>query len=229
MPEVLSGSFVASKNAMHNQYPWAFLFEADLDGTNGIRIAGHDASISWNGKLWVPFPIIVASIPRDAEGDLPLIEVRIGNLSREVSAYLEADGIIDRIVHLYLVNTQNLAAADKQDWGEWTVQDAQVNLEVAVLRIGQYNLFEAPYCNRRQHRSRCDLIYGAGECGYLKTLPNLIAAAYPNFSPTTCDLTRDGGNGCRVHGHNEVANGKVRQHPNRAGFHAGIPKGPARV
>ena len=226
MPEIINSALVDKKNQMHNFAPFVWLFELDLDGTNAMRICGYDASLSWGGHVWSPFPIKIGILPRDAEANLPIIDATISNISREIGSYLDADGVVDRIWTLRLVNTEHLTVAIP--WGEWTVQDAQLQLPHAVIRLGQYALIDAPLPARVQNRSRCDNIYGADECGYPLAIANFIAGTNPLFDPTKCDLTLDGSNGCIVHGLNEQAAGKPKLHPKRWGAHPGIPKGPAR-
>ena len=227
MPETFNSALITEKNTLRNIHPWAWLVEIDLDGTNGMRVAGHDESVSYASKTWSPFPIAVTSLPRDLEGSVPQFQIGVSNLSREIATYLDSGGIIDRKVHLYAVNTNTLTTS--QDWGEMTVQSCDLTLEVAAFILGPYNLFDAPYPPRIQTRTRCDKIYGGAECLYSTSLPNLVSGTYPSFSTSSCDYTLEGSNGCRVHGHNEVANGRPRLHPRLFGAFRGIPKGPARI
>ena len=227
MPETLASGYIDAKGQLHNLNPWAWLFEVDVDGTNGFLLTGHDVALSFEAKSWAPFPIKVGVLPRDKSGDVPSIEVTASNCGREVGSRLDQGGFRDRVVRLRLVNTNVLTSCI--DWGEWTVQHAQLQLPHVVFQLGPYNLFEAPYPARRQNRTRCDYIYGGLECQYDQTLPNAISGAYPNFDPNTCDYSLNGGNGCVVHGHNEVANLRPRLHPGRVGSHPGITKGSLRV
>lgn len=228
MPESISTILNAKKNTLHLSDPWAWLVELDSDGTNGFFVTSHDASLSFGGKLYVPFPLEVGTLSRDSEGNLPDLEVKVGNAGREIGARVDAGQIIDRVLHLRLVNSADLTTS--VDWGEWTVQSISLVLPHAVLVCGPYNLFEAPLPAVRQFRSRCAYVdYGGLECQYDKTLPNGIAGSYPSFDPATCDFGLETPNGCRVHGHNEAANLRPRLHPGRFGGLPGIPKGPARV
>ena len=227
MSETFNSALVTEKNKIHNLYPWVWLFEADLDGTSGFRAAGHDAAITYGGKTYVAFPISVSGIVRDDKGTLSRPTVTVANVSREVASYLDAGGITDRLVRIYLYNLN--VAGYVVEWGDFTVQRAAVTLATASFELGQYALFDVQFPARRQARGRCDDVYGGVECGYNLALSNLISGSNPLFDPTTCDLTPEGSNGCRVHGDNEVAHGQPRQHPRRIGCHPGIPKGPARV
>lgn len=228
MPDTFTAAYVTAKNTLHPTSPWAWLLDADIDGTNGFFCTSHDASLSYGGKLYVPFPIQVGVLPRDAEGNMPIVQITVANATREIGVRLEAGGIIDRALHLRLVNVSDLTSC--QDWGEWTVTNVPtLSLQGAVLEVGPYDLFEAPLPARRQQR-RCDYVdYGGLECGYDLTLPNLISVAHPLFDPTNCDLGFETSNGCKMHGLNEVANARPKKHPGRFGGEPGITKGPARV
>lgn len=226
MPDTLASALVTAKNTLHQLNPWAWLVEADADGTNGFYLVGYDASISYGGKLYEPAPIIVGVIEQSGEGDLPRIEITVGNAGREASTRLDNGELIDRSCLLRLVNTSNLTV--HQDWGEWRIIEAQVRLQSVVFSLGPYDLIDSPYPAVRQHRSRCSKVYGGLECQYDLTLPNNIAGTQPNFDPTKCDLGLDTDNGCIAHGDNEIANGRPRKHPGRFGGFPGIPKGPAR-
>lgn len=227
MPDTLSSSLVTVKNQTHSTTPWAWLFDVDLDGTNVLSVAGHPTAITYNARTYSAFPIAVAGLERTAAGDLPTPVVHVSNLSREIAAYLEASGILDRRVKIALINTTTTTAI--VDFGEWRVIDAIVSLTSASFRLGVYSLFDAPFPARRQMRGRCDHAYAGTECGYDETLSNLVASTYPSFSCGSCDYTLNGENGCKAHGANEVAHGLFRNHPRRFGGHISIPKGPARV
>lgn len=227
MPDPINSALVNAKNEAHSTTPWVWLFDVDLDGTSLLSVAGHDTAVTYNGRTYAAFPIAVSGLERNSLGDLPTPTVTVTNLSREIASYLESEGILDRRVRIYLINTVTESAV--LEFGEWRVLDAALSLDAASFRLGVYQLFDAPFPSRRQMRGRCDHVYGGVECGYDLTLTNLISASAPNFDIASCDYTLDGDNGCIKHGLNEVAHGRPKNHPKRFGGHIGIPKGPARV
>lgn len=227
MPETLTTSYVTAKNTMHSTAPWVWLFSVDLDGTNGMNVCAYDRSLTVGGVVYSPFPIGVAGLTRDAEGNLPRPIVVVSNVSREIAGYLEAGSVLDRNVTLSQVLSTDLTTSIP--WGTFTVTHATLALAVATFTLGVYALLDAPLPARRFARGRCDYVYGASECLYNTALANLIAATRPNFDGTTCDLSLEGGNGCRAHGENEAANGSAVFHPLRFGGHPSIPRGPAGV
>lgn len=226
MTDTIPASFYVAKNERRSIYPFNWLFEIDRDGTNGFYLAGSDVAISYGGKTYNPFPIGVSGFDVDGESNLPTPQVVVSNVTREVALELEAGNVLDRTCRIYLWSSQAGTAIDK---GKWRIVKATATLTAATFSLAQYGLLDCQVPSIRQERGRCGYVYGGSECLYRLNLPNLIAATAPAFDPTTCDLTLDGGNGCRKHGDNETANGLPRLHPDRFGGFPGIPKGPARV
>lgn len=222
MPETVSALTTAAKNSLHQTNAWVWLIEADVDGTNCIRVCDSAASITYGGKVYVPFPLSIEGLASDTAGTLPQVTISVSNLSREVSDQLDAGNLIDRRVQIYMMNRADTAFAF--DRGLWRILDATLDERLATFRVGPYGLFDAPFPARRQARTRCDYIYGGSECQYKIALPNLVSGTYPNFAGSTCDLSLDGGNGCRAHGANATANGLPAFWPSRFGGHIGIPK-----
>lgn len=227
MPETITSGYKTEKNAMRNIAPWVWLFKCNIDGTNGAFLAGYDQSITYSGNTYQPFPIMIETLERDISGTVPQVNVIVSNVSREIATYCELGGIVDRDVSIYLHNTNQAGVV--VDFGSFTVQGVALNTQVATITVGPYNLFDAQFPSRLQLRGRCDKVYGSRECLYDTTLPNAVSGTYPSFDTGSCDYSPEGSNGCRVHGDNEVANGRPRLHPDRFGGAIGIPKGPARV
>lgn len=227
MPETIASALVTEKNKVHNVTPWVWLFEVQVDATQAMRVAGHHSSVTHGGNSYVPFPIAVGPQSRDARGVLQQVEVVVSNLSREVVGYLEASKLLDQQVTIRLVHASN--PANKVHESTYSILEATVTSKAATFLLGPYGLLKATFPAQRFMRTRCRWEYGLAGCAYDTTMPNLVAATYPNFDPSTCDLGLGTDNGCRVHGHNEVANGRPRLHPLRFGGFPGIPKGPARI
>lgn len=218
---------VSIKNALHQASPWVWLADVELDDDDALRVCDSDETITYGGSTFYPFPMVVEGYAADGTGNLPSVTVTVSALSREISDAVDEGGLVDRSVQLWVMSRSSLTTA--YDRGRWLVLDVAMSDSTASFRLGPYGLFDAPYPARRQARSRCDYVYAGRECLYDTTLPNLIAGTRPNFDRTTCDLSIDGGNGCRAHGENEVANGRPRLHPARIGCAPGIPKGPGRL
>lgn len=212
---------------LHTASPYIWLADVELDDDDALRVCDGDANVTYSGNTYYAFPLTVEGYTSDGQASLPNVTVTVSALSREVADALDAGGLVDRSVQLWTLNRADTTQAF--DRGRWMILDVAMTFTAASFRLGPWGLYDAPFPSRRQARSRCDYTYGGLECRYLTTLPNLVSGTYPDFDGSTCDLTIDGGNGCRAHGANEVANGRPRLHPRRFGGHPGIPKGPGRL
>lgn len=212
MPEAL-GVLVAAKNALRQPDAFVWLFEADLDGTNCLRVCDSDTSFTYASKTYVPFPIKLGGI--EVGENLPRPTLTVASVGGEIGSRLEAGEIMDRGVQIYLASRSDTSFAF--DAGRWTVLDAQLGLDTATFSLGPYDLLDAPFPARRQHRTRCDKVYGSVDCGYDITRAGAL---------TTCALSLAD---CEAHGADEAAAGLAVRHPQRFGGFPGIPKGPARL
>lgn len=240
MPEPLDSALNAEKNVLHTSESWAWLIEVELDGSDTLRITNHDSALTAQvytsdpsdsvSVTFQPFPVTVATVPRDAGGSLPEVEIRLGNYTREIAEYVEGDKFLDQTVRLRLATTvEGSTLANYTNVATFRILGVTVSMQEAAFRIGRPNLFRSPFPNQRYGRLRCRFIYGGNACGFDRdnTYTN-TPASYPNFDATTCDLGLDTENGCRAHGAAQAANGLAQKHPRRFGGFPSIPAGPQR-
>ena len=223
----IGSALVAAKNAIYQSDAWVWLAQIDVDGTNGYFICDGDATVSYNGSTYYPYPFRFDSIPMQGDGSLPLVQMTVASVDDAIAIKLDAGYALDRRVQFYQVTRENLSFAI--DRGQWTILDATVDHSVATFSIGPYQIFDAPVPNLKQLRTRCQKVYAGTDCGYNTALTNLVSGTYPSFSTSSCDYGLNTSNGCAAHGANEAANGASVRHPNRFGGFSGIPKGPARL
>ena len=230
MAETLASSLVTEKNKIHNTKPWVWLFEADVDGTNAVRIAGYDAQVTFGGNVYYPYPIQIGTQDKSREGDLFDLEVVVANYEQVVAGYLESGYLLGRRCTVRLINESDLTVSVHES--SYFIKTVTTSLGAAQLLLGAYSLMAAEVPAVRFNRTRCRWVYGGPGCMYDTSMPNLISATNSDFDPTKCDLelgVESEGNGCRAHGANEAANGHPSRHPLNFGGFPGIPKGPARV
>lgn len=229
MTRSISTSVATQKNKVSSTSAWAFLYEVQVSDSEALRVTDYNADISYDGETYYAYPIERGAVVLDSESSLNTLTVTVSNVGLIVMSYLESGSLIGKNVRVTLINLASTAVADSVS-DDLEILSATADMEKAVLTLGMTNLLGMPFPRERSLRTRCRYLreYGGGRCGYNTSLPNLVAATYPDFDPTTCDGTRDAENGCRVHGENEVANGMARQHPRRFGGFPGIPKGSLR-
>lgn len=227
MPEIITSALVDEKNTQHNLHPWIWLVELQATDTEAIRLAGYSSDVVHNGQTYSASSISIGVQSRDRDGVLQEVELTAGNPGAWLSVHVDEGRILDRNCKVKLVNSEVLT--DVVHEGLYLVREASLKLEAASFRLALPGLINAPVPAQLFHRTRCQWRYGGAGCNYNLNLPNAISGTHPEFNPASCDLTRDGPNGCRAHGDNEQANGVPRQHPRFFRGFPGIPKGPARV
>lgn len=233
MPETLGASVVTTKNLLHSTSAWIWLFELDLGGTTGFRLCAHDQNVTVGSLLYIAFPMQMHIERRSASGELPNFEITIGNAGREIITYLEAGQVLDRTLRMKAVYSNDLATVI--DFGRASVLSCVVGTNTATLRVGSYLISQHEIPARVWMRGRCPYLYAGAECAFAKTAAlawsgyAAFVASHSGFNASSCDLTLDGANGCRVHGVMELAAGLPHHHPLRYGGNPSIPRGPAHV
>ena len=230
MAETISSAIVTEKNKIHNTSPWVWLVEADVDGTNAIRIAGYDAQVVYGGNIYYPYPIQIGAQDKNKEGTLHDLELTVANYEQVVAVYLEAGHLLGRKCTIRLLTEADLTTQVHES--SYFIKTVTTTLGSAQFVLGAYSLMAAQIPAVRFNRTRCRWVYGGPGCEYDTTMANEISGTNPDFDITACDLelgSETSGNGCRAHGANEAANGQPKKHPLRFGGFPGIPKGPARV
>lgn len=237
MPQSLNSTTVAHKNELHQPQPWIWLYELDVTTTGGtltgFRVCSGNADVTVGGVLYRAYPVAIGIERRDINGQLPQVELTIGNVTRDIVAYLEAGNVLDRTMRMKAVYADDLTSV--VEVGRMSIISARVAQTTAVLELGSYLTRDANIPARHWMRGRCPYLYAGQECAFNRTAAlawsGLAAfnAAHAGFSASTCDLTLDGTNGCTVHGALEASMGLYPAHPKRYGGTPSIPRGPARV
>ncbi len=237
MPESLNSATVTRKNQLHQPQPWIWLVELDVTTSGGaltgLRVCSGNADVTVSGLLYRAYPIALGVERRDVNGQLPQLELTVGNATRDIIAVLEAGNVLDRAMKIKAIFSDD--TANVVDFGRFSVISARVSNATATLELGAYLTRDATIPARHWMRGRCPYLYAGQECAFNRSAAlawsGLAAfnAAHSGFSASTCDLTLDGSNGCTVHGQLESSMGLYSAHPRRYGGTPSIPRGPARV
>jgi len=96
MPRDLTNSLKTAKNLISGSAAWMILFEIQVTTLEKLFLVNNEASITFAGNDYSPFPIGFEVMEESNSGDLPIVNLVVGNVSREISSYMEnRNGLLD--------------------------------------------------------------------------------------------------------------------------------------
>lgn len=200
---------------------WLAEVEVPTSPPERVRVTSNNEPINFGESLagvpnrYTPFPLKVGVITRTREGDLPQIQVVVGNARWRLAGLMEDhDGLIGQKAVVRLVSLGELDNLSAQLRFDGEVVSSRMNTEVVSFSIGSFNLKKISFPRNRYVSEHCRFVFGSPECGY--------ALNHPLASFTTCPRTIAA---CTARGDDEEdVMGVERLHPERFGGFRGTPR-----
>ena len=217
MARDLHSSMKEAKNTLASSDAWILLFTVDVSDTEVVRVTNNEEPVTFAGIDYEPFPVLLEGMEEGSSGDLPYINITVGNIGQVLTDYLEQrNGLLDKSVNMRLVHKGNLADSDASISISLVIRETTVTESSVNFRVSHHPFFEVSMPHQRYYRERCRWRFKSGECGW--------AFGGSGTDSDSCDKTLDGSNGCQAHGTLSAANGDTVQHPGRFGGFPGIPR-----
>lgn len=216
----LPAGALEEKNKMETGSAWVVLFELQVSDVDRLYLVNSESDVVFDGATYRRFPIAFEQMEESLAGDLPVLNVTVSNVTREIQAFLEFnEGLLDRAVVIRVVSSALLADPTAAIAQRYTIT-ATTSTELAVsFRLSQLPFFDLQVPHQTYSRTRCRFAFRSEECGWaFPSLPGGVADS------TTCDKSRNGPNGCGVHGDLYTAGGEVSEWPQRWGGFSSIPR-----
>jgi len=168
------------KNKLATNSAWILLLKITLPDTTIIRVSGDNTDTVWAGETWIKFPFEIDEIGESTKGEVPQFEVRVGNITGVMQAYMELDanfGGVGSEVELYLVNSSLLADSNPTVNLSFECVSSNCDRTWAHFILGAANPYNNRFPRNRILKNFCryDLFTGS-RCQYVGV-------------PTTCDRT----------------------------------------
>lgn len=217
MPRDLTNALKTAKNLISGSSAWMILFEIQITDVEKLHLVNNEESITFNNTIYNPFPIGFEVMEESNSGDLPIVNLVVGNVSREISSYMETrNGLLDCIVIMRWVHTSDLANSNSALTSTFTIRSSGVTENSASFRLSQHPFFDVPFPHNTFQRSRCRFAFKSTECGW--------SSASASQDSTTCDKGLNTENGCSFHGNLYTSAGNTAIHPARFGGFPSIPR-----
>lgn len=181
MPLPLSSIAIEEKNKLTNSDSvFLIALEIIIPGLpEHIRVIANTEDITWQGETWQAFPFEMDEITETDAGEVPRIEIKVGNVNREIEFYLheydrycKLNGHQPVVCHIYVVNTLNLDSSDPEVHHEFELVQPKTNPQWATFVLGASNPFNRrfpqrrmiPVCGWKFKDNRCQYSGSARNC-----------------------------------------------------------------
>jgi len=182
----LSANLVQEKNKQHSTYPWLLLLDITLPDSTIFRFVNNNEDIVYKGNTYTCFPFEIGPQESSVDGEIPKIELKICNITRILTPYLNTyNGGLESEVLITVVNSNLLAEDYSELEATLTVIDCQVDEYWVSWSLGLFNPTMQRFPLYRYLANYCSYPFfntGIGECGYngalttcLHTLADCIA------------------------------------------------------
>mgnify|MGYP000887085035 CR=1 FL=1 len=150
MSRELTPALEIQRNELRAAHPWAWLFEFEIPTTppTRLRLTPNPESIAFGTDsagtplVYSPYPIRIGQLRETTGGDIPSVDITVGNPERMLSAYVEQyDGLIGQPVRAILVNLADLGNPESklEDRGE--IQLCTVGGSSVTVRVSTFSLY----------------------------------------------------------------------------------------
>jgi len=199
MPRDLDSDFIYQKNYRLNRP--IFLYRIDLpDGE--LRLTSWNEDPGWNGEVWTPWDISHTSIKETQDGTIPTVTVTVGNISREIEAYVQTNnGLRGRKVEIYQIwwdtRTDDDAYIKDTYWIDSANRPESMTGDVWTFTLtSRFDLLNVYIPRRMYTRNFCQFKYKGLGCWPEDEDGNPTEPGSWDEDDGTCDKSI---NNCRVH------------------------------
>lgn len=170
----ISATALAEKNKLATTSVFMLALMVTIPGVGTpVRVVANSEDITWQGETWVAFPFEIEEISDNNKGEVPSVEVRVGNVNRSMEAYIhaydaycKANGFSPIVMNIYVVNSENLGSATPEVEYEYELKKPKTNPKWATFTLGASNLFTRRCPAQRVLKDHCRFKFKSTRCGY---------------------------------------------------------------
>lgn len=172
-----SAATIFNKNRLQTDGAMIMLMEITVPGLDEtMRIARNTENISWHGYTWQAYPFQIDDINENTKGEMPVINIQVSNITREVQSYLEqTNGSIDTEITIYIVNAKHLDDNVPLWQADYALMQASCDENYITFQCGMKYQVNSRRPIFRNIKYICPFKYGGIVCG----APAGTFATYP--------------------------------------------------
>jgi len=200
----LDSTFKSEKNKSADKPIYLYTIY-DYDGSsNNLYFAEWDTDIVYNGITYTRFPITHDFIGENSQNEVDSVKVSIGNVSREIQAYLELYDLRGVKVDITLVWADQLADTDAYITDTFYIDSYTADEQAVTFTLtSKFDVIDLTLPVRNYSRNYCSWKFKSTECGYAG------ATATCNKTKVACKAMAGGSNYARFGGFPSVPSQRV--------------------
>jgi phage-related protein len=170
----ISATAMAEKNKLASSYPWIICLEITVPGlVNPIRVCSNGEDITWAGETWTAFPFEMDAVKEVSTGDVPRVDLRVSNVSRQMEAYIQdydiyckTNGYSPIEISISLINYANVLSSTPEVEYKFVLIRPKTNAKWATFTLGAKNPFFHRHPPYRMLKQNCRYKFKDARCGY---------------------------------------------------------------
>jgi hypothetical protein len=212
--------YVDESEVLHSEEPWIWLFTVRFDEIRkALRIAKNPTHITWptsGGHVYYGRSLDFDGIEANTKSSSRKTSITFTGMDTTVREYLTTyRNFIDRTVIIRQVHSGHLDLETPRMEIPFRVANVHRSIAGIIWELGMPRKWDQQEPHRFYDPSRCAWTCGDSRCGANLDLPG---------SPSFCDYTLDGANGCKRFEEFEKENGYPVIHTGRYGGFPSAPK-----
>lgn len=163
----LTQAAIIEKNNLDSENVWVWLVNIPLSDSGNIRVCDYGQNLTWNGETWLAFPFEIDVVGETQKGEVPMVNVRVSNVTRVLIPYLEAGRAgVGSTVYLKVVNTAKLDSSTAEIEFEFICTGCKVDAEWVTFALGARNIHRRRLPANRVLKNFCRYRFKGTRCGY---------------------------------------------------------------
>jgi len=179
MPRSIDSTFTGEKNSLSNKPIFIYALYNYDGGSNNLYFTNYDADIVYDGITYTAFPIYHEDIGENSSGQIEIVRIHVGNVSRLIQAYLETYDLRRKKFSIKQVFTNQLADTDAYLEEIFYIDSYSADQNEVVFSLSsKLDILNVNLPLGRYPRNHCPWKFKGNECGY-------------SGAETSCDKTFD--------------------------------------
>ncbi len=164
----IHADLIAEKNKLDSSGAWLRLLDVMVNTALSVKLAHSPVPVVFAGETFAAFGFQVQEATVDSKGGLADLEITVSNVTREMSAFVEANDLRGNSIRYRAVHSDHLSSADMAAFDEsYEIDSYEVTQETCSFHLSHQQLLQFTFPARRAVRNHCQHRYKkATECGF---------------------------------------------------------------